>query len=63
MGGIMNADDALEVILAGATGVAVGTANFSNPRATMDVIDGLREYCRENGIADINELVGWAWKK
>lgn len=63
MGGIMNATDALEFILAGATGVAVGTANFSNPRATMDVIDGLREYCRENGVSDINELVGWASKK
>lgn len=63
MGGIMNAEDALEFILAGAAGVAVGTANFSNPRATMDVVAGLREYCLENGVRDINELVGWAWKR
>lgn len=62
MGGIVTAEDALELILAGATGVAVGTANFVNPRATIEVIDGLAAYCRENGIADINELVGWAWK-
>jgi dihydroorotate dehydrogenase (NAD+) catalytic subunit len=63
MGGIMTPEDALEFILAGATGVAVGTANFSNPLATIEVIDGLTTYCEENGVKDINDLVGWAWKR
>ncbi|MDH4028720.1 MAG: dihydroorotate dehydrogenase, partial [Nitrospirota bacterium] len=44
MGGIMTADDAVEFILAGASGVAVGTANFINPAATQDIIDGIRDY-------------------
>lgn len=63
MGGISNASDALEFILAGATAVAVGTANFVNPRATMEIISGLEEFCRTEGIEDINSLVGWAWKQ
>lgn len=58
MGGISTAEDALEFILAGATAVAVGTANFVNPRATMDVLAGLEQYLAENGISDINELIG-----
>lgn len=62
MGGIMTAADALEFILAGATAVAVGTANFVNPRATLDIIEGLEAYCREEGITDIKELIGAAWK-
>ena len=44
MGGIQNAEDALEFILAGASAVAVGTANFINPYATLEIIDGIREY-------------------
>ncbi|MEW5954095.1 MAG: dihydroorotate dehydrogenase [Bacillota bacterium] len=60
MGGITTAEDALEFILAGATAVAVGTANFINPRATVDIIEGLEKYLTANGIADINELVGAA---
>ena len=60
MGGIATADDALEFLLAGATAVAVGTANFANPRATMDLLDGLEQFLSENGIADINELIGAA---
>lgn len=60
MGGITCAEDAIEFILAGATAVAVGTANFVNPRATMDVLDGIENYLVENGIDDINELVGAA---
>ncbi|MDN5363017.1 MAG: dihydroorotate dehydrogenase catalytic subunit [Eubacteriales bacterium] len=62
MGGIMTAADALEFILAGATAVAVGTANFVNPRAALDIIEGLEAYCREEGITDIKELIGAAWK-
>lgn len=60
MGGIMNARDALEFILAGATAVAVGTANFVNPRATMEIIEGIEAYMRQNGFTDINQLVGLA---
>lgn len=60
MGGIMTARDALEFILAGATAVAVGTANFVNPRATVEVVEGIETYMRENGFSDISELVGLA---
>lgn len=60
MGGIATPEDALEFILAGATGVAVGTANFVNPRATIDVLEGLERYLSENGISDIKELIGAA---
>jgi len=62
MGGIMNADDAIEFILAGATAVAVGTANFVNPRATMDILAGIEHYMEKYGVRDINDLVGAAWK-
>ncbi|MEG6617108.1 dihydroorotate dehydrogenase [Peptococcaceae bacterium 1198_IL3148] len=62
MGGISNADDALEFILAGASAVAVGTANFVNPRATLEIIDGIERYLVENGIDDISDLVGAAHK-
>ncbi len=58
MGGIVTAEDALEFILAGATAVAVGTANFRNPTATLEVIDGIANYMERHKIADINELVG-----
>jgi dihydroorotate dehydrogenase (NAD+) catalytic subunit len=60
MGGIMTARDALEFILAGARAVAVGTANLVNPGAAGEVIAGLARYLEEQGIADINELVGAA---
>jgi dihydroorotate dehydrogenase (NAD+) catalytic subunit len=60
MGGIMTAEDALEFILAGAAAVAVGTANFVDPRATMDVLEGIEEYMAEHGVQNINELVGAA---
>jgi len=60
MGGIMNARDALEFIMAGATAVAVGTANFVNPRATVEIIEGIEEYMRQNGFNDIKKLVGIA---
>lgn len=58
MGGIMTGEDAIEFILAGATAVAVGTANFVNPRAATDVLDGIVEYCESNGVTDINDLIG-----
>ena len=58
MGGISTGEDAVEFMLAGATAVAVGTANFVNPTATVDVIDGVIDYCEEQGVADVNELIG-----
>ena len=58
MGGIATAEDALEFILAGATAVSVGTANFFCPTATMDIIDGIREYMVRNKINNIAELTG-----
>ena len=58
MGGIMNAEDAVEFLLAGATAVAVGTANFVDPTATMRVVDGLEHFCRSRGIALVSELIG-----
>lgn len=58
MGGVSNGTDAVEFMLAGATAVAVGTANFVNPHATVDVIDGIIDYCEEQGVTDVNELIG-----
>ena len=58
MGGIMTAQDALEFILAGATMVAVGTANFINPRAPVEVLEGIKEYMRKNKITDVKEVIG-----
>ena len=58
MGGIRNAEDALEFLMVGASAVAVGTANFVNPYATLEVIDGIAAYMERHGIADINELIG-----
>ena len=58
MGGISNGTDAVEFMLAGATAVAVGTANFMNPRSTLEVIDGIKSYCEEMGVTDVNDLIG-----
>ena len=58
MGGIATWEDAIEFILAGATGISVGTANFSNPRATEEIAAGIERYLDDNGIADINDLIG-----
>ncbi|WP_126513758.1 dihydroorotate dehydrogenase [Slackia heliotrinireducens] len=58
MGGIMTGEDAIEFMLAGATAIAVGTANFVNPTAVTDVLDGMIAYCEQNGVEDVNELVG-----
>lgn len=57
IGGIMTAEDALEFIVAGASAVQVGTANFVNPTATMDIVDGLERFLAENNIGDIKELI------
>ena len=58
MGGIQNAEDALEFILAGAAAVSVGTANFMNPYATLEVIEGIEEYMKKQNVQDIRELIG-----
>ena len=58
MGGISNGIDAIEFMLAGASAIAVGTANFTNPTATIDVINGMIDYCEQQGVADVNELIG-----
>ena len=58
MGGIATTEDALEMIMAGASAIAVGTANFNNPYATMEITDGIEKYLTENQIDDINELIG-----
>ena len=58
MGGITTGTDAVEFMLAGATAVAVGTANFMNTQATVDVIDGIIDYCEKQGVNDVNDLIG-----
>ncbi|MTV47619.1 dihydroorotate dehydrogenase [Heliobacillus mobilis] len=58
MGGISNADDAIEFIMAGATSIAVGTTNFTNPRATMDILEGIEAFCLREGVRDISEIIG-----
>ena len=58
MGGIMNADDAIEFILAGATAVSVCTANFHNPYATVEIVNGIEDYMAKYHVEDISELVG-----
>ncbi|NTW05279.1 MAG: dihydroorotate dehydrogenase [Peptococcaceae bacterium] len=62
MGGITCARDALEFIMAGATGVAVGMASFVNPRTTIEVLEGIEAFMKENGIEDVAELIGSAHK-
>jgi dihydroorotate dehydrogenase (NAD+) catalytic subunit len=58
IGGITNAEDAIEFMLAGAAAVQVGTGNFLNPKTTTDIIDGLQAYLKRNAIHDINEIIG-----
>lgn len=58
IGGIMCAADALEFLIAGAAAIQVGTANFVNPRVTMEIIDGIGQYLDAHGISDIRELIG-----
>lgn len=58
MGGILTAEDAIEMMMAGASAVAVGTANFRNPQVTMEIVQGICEYMEEYNVEDINELIG-----
>lgn len=58
LGGIMNGRDALEFMLAGATAVEVGTANFIDPAVTVKIIDYMEDYCSRHGIDDISEIIG-----
>ena len=58
MGGITCADDAIEFILAGATAVSIGTANFFNPYATVETAEGIEAYMKQHGVEDINTLIG-----
>ena len=58
MGGIATAEDALEFLMAGATAVSVGTANFIDPATTLKVVDGIKDYMERHQIDDINELIG-----
>jgi len=58
MGGIMDAQDALEFMIAGARAVSIGTANLVNPKTSIEIIEGIEEYLIENEIEDVNELVG-----
>jgi dihydroorotate dehydrogenase (NAD+) catalytic subunit len=59
-GGITTASDAIEFIMAGASAVQIGTANFTNPRAPLDVLEGIEKFMQEEGIEDITELIGAA---
>jgi dihydroorotate dehydrogenase (NAD+) catalytic subunit len=60
VGGITSTEDALQYILAGATAVQVGTANFVNPRTGLEIVDGLTAYLKQNGLSDLSALVGAA---
>lgn len=62
LGGIICAEDAIEYILAGATGVSIGTGNLLDPTTTMKVVDGIEKYLEESEFDDINDLIGYAWK-
>ena len=58
MGGIASAEDAIEMILAGASAISVGTANFHNPSVTMEIVDGIQDYMKQYGFTSVNEMVG-----
>lgn len=62
MGGITNWQDAVEYMLAGATLITVGTANFVNPMAPLEIAEGIKQYCQEQRISNVKELVGLAWR-
>jgi len=59
IGGIMNADDAIEFFLAGASAIQVGTASFIDPRASLKILDGIEQYLERKGFSDISEIVGY----
>jgi len=58
MGGIMTSDDAIEFLLAGASAVAIGTANFVNPNTCHEIIEGIKTYMRDNKLSNISDIVG-----
>ncbi len=58
IGGIMDARDALEFIIAGASAVQIGTANFIDPSISIKIIEGIKDYCEKNGVRDIKDLIG-----
>ncbi len=58
MGGIRTYEDAIEFMMAGATMISVGTANFNNPYTTMEIIDGIKQFMEEQGVSDIHDLIG-----
>ena len=58
MGGITTAEDAIEFIMAGASMVSVGTANFYNPYASLEIVEGIEEYLQQNAISNIDEIRG-----
>lgn len=58
LGGIMNATDAIEFIMAGATAIEIGTANFIDPAVTVKVVNGINEWLDNHGVKDVNEIVG-----
>ncbi|SKA02139.1 dihydroorotate dehydrogenase [Selenihalanaerobacter shriftii] len=61
MGGIMNSRDAIEFLLAGASAISIGTANFTNPGVSMEIIDGIEDYLEENGYESVEEIIGLAY--
>lgn len=63
IGGVCTADDALQFLMAGATAVQVGTATFVNPRATLEIVDGIRRFLEREGIRDVREIIGAALPK
>jgi dihydroorotate dehydrogenase (NAD+) catalytic subunit len=62
MGGITTWQDAVEFLLAGATAVSIGTGNFVNPQAPLEIVQGIQDYCERKGLASVRELVGLAYK-
>lgn len=62
MGGIQNGEDAVEFLMAGATAVSVGTANFMNPTATIDTVKGIEDYMRRYNFEDVNQIIGMSKK-
>ena len=58
MGGIATAEDAIEMLLVGASAVSVGTANFYNPAVTMEIVDGIEQYMEAQGFASVADMVG-----
>ncbi len=63
MGGIATTRDALEFLLAGASGIMTGTINFLEPQRSLEIVEGIEAYCRENGFKSVKEIVGLAWKE